>query len=68
MCAPLRRPTRTRATVAALLAATALVSFGGAAVAQPSPAAAPAWPTKPIRLVSPFNPGGAIDVLTGVIA
>ncbi|MFO1220151.1 MAG: tripartite tricarboxylate transporter substrate binding protein [Burkholderiaceae bacterium] len=26
------------------------------------------WPNKPIRLVSPFNPGGAIDVLNRVIA
>ena len=31
--------------------------------------AAPApWPQRPIRLVSPFNPGGAIDVLNRVIA
>ena len=36
----------------------------------PDERAAPAgaWPTKPIRLVSPFNPGGAIDVLNRVIA
>ena len=39
--------------------------------AAPQPAAAQAtaaWPTKTIRLVSPFNPGGAIDVLNRVIA
>ena len=39
--------------------------------AAPLPAAAQAtaaWPTKTIRLVSPFNPGGAIDVLNRVIA
>ncbi|MGZ3439757.1 MAG: Bug family tripartite tricarboxylate transporter substrate binding protein, partial [Polyangia bacterium] len=29
---------------------------------------ASAWPTKPIRLVSPFAAGGAIDVLNRVIA
>jgi tripartite-type tricarboxylate transporter receptor subunit TctC len=29
---------------------------------------ATAWPAKPIRLVSPFNPGGAIDVLNRVLA
>ena len=40
------------------------LALAGAAVAQPSAA----WPTKPIRLVSPFNPGGAIDVLNRVIA
>ena len=35
----------------------------GNALAQPA-----AWPNRPIRLVSPFNPGGAIDVLNRVIA
>ena len=66
--APLRRPARTRATIAALLSALVLVTLGDAAVAQPNAASVPAWPTKPIRLVSPFNPGGAIDVLNRVIA
>jgi tripartite-type tricarboxylate transporter receptor subunit TctC len=50
---------------AALAAATALVVLAGSVQAQ---TAAPAWPTKPIRLVSPFNPGGAIDVLNRIIA
>ncbi|MEO6897100.1 MAG: tripartite tricarboxylate transporter substrate-binding protein, partial [Caldimonas sp.] len=47
-------------------AAVALV----AAVLAPLPAGAQTatWPTKPIRLVSPFNAGGAIDVLNRVIA
>lgn len=27
-----------------------------------------AWPTKPIRIVVPFNPGGAIDALVRIIA
>ncbi|TAJ89802.1 tripartite tricarboxylate transporter substrate binding protein [Reyranella sp.] len=30
--------------------------------------AQPTWPTKPIRIVVPFNPGGAIDALVRVIA
>ncbi len=47
-----------------------LVAIGAAALplAAAAQTAAPAWPTKPIRLVSPFNPGGAIDVLNRIIA
>ncbi len=49
-----------------------LASLFAAAVAALAPALTsaqtPAWPQKPIRLVSPFNPGGAIDVLNRVIA
>src|SRR4030081_979320 len=40
-----------------------------AALAAPFAARAEsAWPTKPIRIVVPFNPGGAIDALVRVIA
>lgn len=39
-----------------------------AAVFLPAAMAQAPWPAKPIRLVSPFNPGGAIDVLNRVIA
>ena len=49
------------------VAATACIAACSAA----SPAwaqAQAAWPAKPIRLVSPFNAGGAIDVLNRVIA
>lgn len=47
-----------------LLAATLLAAvISTAAWAQGAP-----WPAKPIRLVSPFNPGGAIDMLNRVIA
>ena len=48
-----------RTVLLALLAALAPVSLAYAQAA---------WPSKPIRLVSPFNPGGAIDVLNRVIA
>jgi tripartite-type tricarboxylate transporter receptor subunit TctC len=48
--------------VAAFLIATWSLSLGVAS-AQPAD-----WPAKPIRLVSPFNPGGAIDVLNRLIA
>ena len=39
-----------------------------AVVALPTAWAQAPWPSRPIRLVSPFNPGGAIDVLNRVIA
>lgn len=47
-----------------LVVALCGLAAAGQALAQ---SAAP-WPSKPIRLVSPFNPGGAIDVLNRVIA
>jgi tripartite-type tricarboxylate transporter receptor subunit TctC len=41
----------------------------GATLAAPFAARAEArWPTKPIRIIVPFNPGGAIDALVRVIA
>ena len=56
--------TLSRALGASLVAlATSALPFAAAAQT-----AAPAWPAKPIRLVSPFNPGGAIDVLNRIIA
>jgi tripartite-type tricarboxylate transporter receptor subunit TctC len=48
-----------RSVVTAALAAPWLSSAGWAQGA---------WPTKPIRIVVPFNPGGAIDALVRVIA
>jgi Uncharacterized protein conserved in bacteria len=32
------------------------------------PAAAQSWPTRPIRLISPYNAGGSSDILTRVLA
>lgn len=55
---------RSRARRALLLGVLALAAAHAPALAQQ-----PAWPAaKPIRLVSPFNPGGAIDVLNRLIA
>lgn len=43
----------------------------GAAAAALSPlgfpVAAQAWPSRPVRLISPYNPGGASDILTRVL-
>jgi len=51
------KPARSRIAVLA----AALIACGSAS-AQDS------WPSKPIRLVSPFSPGGAVDVLNRLIA
>lgn len=53
------RSLRRRSIVGAAFAAPLIASAGHAQGA---------WPTKPIRIVVPFNPGGAIDALVRVIA
>ena len=54
-----RKAIARRSVVATVLAAPFVSSAG---TAQGT------WPTKPIRIVVPFNPGGAIDALVRVIA
>jgi len=58
---PLTRQFCRVALAGALLAGMALVSPG--AFAQPD-----AWPTKPLRLIVPFPPGGAADTIARLVA
>jgi len=52
--------------VRALVTGAAAASMAGAALAQA--AAPPAWPTKPIRMIVTFPPGGSSDATVRIVA
>ncbi len=48
----------------------AMLAFAGAAIAQPSPSTAPgqAYPNRPVRLIIPWPPGQATDLVGRILA
>lgn len=55
----------TRASIVALMGSLA---FAGTAVAQPQPAAPAGYPSKLVRFILPFPPGGGTDILGRVLS
>ncbi|MGB4061523.1 MAG: tripartite tricarboxylate transporter substrate binding protein [Burkholderiaceae bacterium] len=49
-------------------AAAVLCSIGTHTAANAATAAAPAWPTKPLRIVVPYPPGGSSDIIARAIS
>jgi len=54
-----------RRSVVCVAGAIAALCSAASLLAQPSPAA---WPTRPLRMIVPFAPGGASDIVARIIA
>ncbi|HSN40409.1 MAG TPA: tripartite tricarboxylate transporter substrate binding protein [Burkholderiales bacterium] len=52
-------------TSRSILAALLVVALGGVAGAAPAP---DKWPSKPVRMIVPFTPGSASDILGRIVA
>ena len=51
-----------------MVSALALLPAGSARAQTPSGDAAPAWPTKPLRFIVPYPPGGPLDTTARLLA
>ncbi|MDO8279757.1 MAG: tripartite tricarboxylate transporter substrate binding protein, partial [Burkholderiaceae bacterium] len=58
---------RTHLTQALAIAAAVLLSHGALAQSKAAPKAAPAWPTKPLKIIVGFPPGSTPDLVARTI-